>query len=429
MTASRDESGAGRAPPFRFVHCSDVHLDTPFACGDATTRARLVEAARSSFERLVDLCLEEKVSALLVAGDLFDDERLSITTEEWLVAQLGRLTQAGVSVVLACGNHDSASPGGRCSSVSFPEGVHVAGSEPLTVDVRDAEGQLLGRICAAGHGSAHETARLAASLPVAEEGVPSVGLVHGFVEGARGGERHEALSPCSAEDFAAVGHRYWALGHVHKRQKVSKQPVAHYPGCLVPHGFAEDGPHGALLVTLGAKGEPKVEFRPLCPVRFERLSPEGLAEVRDLQELRAACLSSFETLRASETGSETRWMLRFELCGACGASAEVQREELLEELAEELGAMLAGFGVLRVEVVDGGVSRPVELAAHAGRPHLLGEALAVAAALDDAAVLDRLAPSPAAGWASKSGKREYVRSLLADIDRAAAEALLREVRP
>ena len=36
---------------------------------------------------------------------------------------------------------------------------------------------------------------------------------------------------------------------------------------------------------------------------------------------------------------------------------------------------------------------------------------------------------PAAGCTSKSGKREYVRSLLTDIDRAAAEALLREVRP
>src|SRR5689334_13738703 len=156
MTASRDESGASRAPLFRFVHCSDVHLDTPFACTDGATRARLNEAARGTFTSLVELCLAEQVAALLVAGDLFDDERLSLATEEWMCAQLARLTQAGVTVVLACGNHDSATPGGRMSSIAFPDGVHVAGNEPLSVDVRDGEGRLIGRVCAAGHGSSKE---------------------------------------------------------------------------------------------------------------------------------------------------------------------------------------------------------------------------------------------------------------------------------
>jgi DNA repair exonuclease SbcCD nuclease subunit len=425
MTASRDESGAERAPLFRFVHCSDVHLDTPFACSDAATRGKLAEASRATFTRLVDLCLAEQVSALLVAGDLLDDERLSLATEEWMLAQLARLTQGGVTVVLACGNHDSAMPGGRMSSLAFPDGVHVAGSEPLTVDVRDAEGRLLGRVCAAGHGSSKEGTRLAATLPAADEGVPSVGLVHGFFEGARGGERHERLALCDGDELELVGHRYWALGHVHLRQQLGRKPVAHYPGCLVPHGFAEDGAHGALLVSLPPKSEPKVEFRALCPVRFERPAIAGLEAVRDLQGLRAACVRAFETLRGGESSPDARWMLRFELSGPCAAAAEVQRDELMEELSEELTGILQPFGVLHVEVTDAGVSRPVALAEHAGRPHLLGEALAVAAALDDDTVLDRLCPAPAAGCAEDADKRAYVRGLLGGIDRAAAEALVK----
>ena len=429
MTASRDESGAGRAPPFRFVHCSDVHLDTPFACGHDETRARLAEESRATFARLVDLCLAEQVQALLVAGDLFDDERLSLSTEDWLVAQLARLTQAGVTVVLACGNHDSAEPGGRMSALACPEGVHVAGVEPLGVDVRDASQRLVGRVVAAGHGSAHETARLVASLPPAEEGVASVAMLHGLVEGARGAERHEPLAPCSPDDFAASGHRYWALGHVHERQQVGRRPVAHYPGSLVAHGFAESGEHGALLVTLPARGEPKVEFRPLCGVRFEQLSPEGLAGLSDLAALRNACTRAFDTLRSGDPRPDLQWMLRFQLSGPCAAASEIQRAELLDELADELTALLRNFGVLRVEVLDAGVTRPVDLAAHAGRPHLLGEALAVSAALADDTVLDRIVPAPLAGAAPDADKRSYVRGLLAEIDRAAAEALLREVRP
>ncbi len=424
---SHDAQREGNAP-FRFVHCSDVHLDAPFACPDADVRARLAEESGATLRRLVDLCLAEQVHALVVAGDLFDEERLTLATEELVAAELARLSSAGITVVLACGNHDSARPEGRMAALALPEGVLVAGAQPLLAEVRDGAGRVVGRIAAAGHARACETQRLVDALPPAGEGAPSVAVLHGFVEGSRGCERHEPLAPCGPDDFAALGHRYWALGHVHERQQVGRKPTAHYPGSLVAHGFAECGPRGALLVTLGAKGDPKVEFRPLCGARFETLAPAGLAQAGDLAALRGACTQAFETLRAGEPRPEIQWLLRFSLSGPCGCAAECQREELLDELGEELTVLLRPFGVLRAEVVDAGVTRPLDLAPHAGRPHLLGEALAVAAALDDDAVLDRLVPAALAG-APAADKRAYVRSLLKDIDRAAAEALLREVRP
>jgi hypothetical protein len=255
-----------------------------------------------------------------------------------------------------------------------------------------------------------------------------VAVLHGLVEGARGWLRHEPLAPCGPDDFAALGHRYWALGHVHERQQVGRKPAAHYPGSLVARGFAEPGPHGALLVVLGAKGEPKVEFRPLCGARFECLPLADLSQAGDLAAVRAACVQAFEALRAGDARPEARWLLRFALSGPCACAAECQREELLEELGEELTALLRPFGVLHAQVVDEGVTRPLDCQPHAGRPTVLGEALALAAALDDEAVLQRLVPAALAG-APPADQRAYVRSLLVDIDRAAAEALLREVRP
>lgn len=424
----RTEAPRASDAALRFVHCSDVHLDAPSACPDAEVRARLAEESRATLRRLVDLCLAERVHALVVAGDLFDDERLTPATEELLAAEFARLAQAGIAVVLACGNHDHAQPGGRMAALALGAGVAVAGAEPLVSELRDAEERLLGRIVAVGHGQPRETGRLVGLLPPAENGVPSVAVLHGLVDGARACERHEPLAPCGPDDFAALGHRYWALGHVHERQQVGRKPAAHYPGALVPHGFAETGPRGALLVALGARGEPRVEFRPLCGVRFERPAVAGLEAAASLDAVRAACTRAFEELRAAEPRAEVQWLLRFELSGPCGCAADCQRDELLDELGEELGAALRPFGVLRAEVVDAGVSRPVELAAHAGRPHLLGEALAVAAALDDPAVIERLVP-PALAGGPADDPRARVRDLLQDIDRAAADALLREVRP
>jgi hypothetical protein len=424
---SRDEKREGE-PPFRFVHCSDVHLDAPCACPDAEVRALLAEDARATLRRLVDLCLAEKVHALVVAGDLFDDERLTLATEEFLAAELARLAGAGVTVVIAGGNHDNARPDGRLSSLALPEGVLVAGAAPLQAEVRDGAGRVVGRIAAVGHARPGETQRLVESLPPAGDGPPSVAVLHGFVEGARGCERHEPLAPCGPDDFAALGHRYFALGHVHERQQVGRKPAAHYPGSLVAQGFAEPGPRGALLVALGAKGEPKVEFRPLAGARFELLAPAGLEQAGDLRAVRAACVQAFEALRAGDPRPEARWLLRFTLSGPCACAAECQRDELLEELGEDLTALLRPFGVLHAQVLDEGVTRPLDIQPHAGRPHVLGEALALAAALDDDALLERVVPAALAG-APLTDQRAYVRSLLKDIDRAAAEALLREVRP
>ena len=429
MTPPRDEMIESRAPAFRFVHCSDLHLDGPIVCEDDAVRRRLAEESRATLGRLVELCIAEQAHALLVAGDLFDDERLSFGTEELLLASLGRLTRAGVSVVLACGNHDNAAPGGRMSSLGWPSGVTVVGPEPTVVDVHDREGRLVGRVVAVGHGGPHDGARLIGRMPAAADDAPSVAMLHGRCDGVRHAHLHEALAPFNTDDLAASGHRYWALGHVHERQMVCRRPVAYYPGSLVAHGFSEPGLRGALLVSIVGRNDPRIEFRPLGVVRFETPDVTGLALATDLSAVRAACVTAFESLRAEDGRPESLWMLRFELSGPCPAAADCQREDLLDEVGEELTSALRPFGVLHVEVLDAGITHPVDLTPHAGRPNLLGEALAIAQSLNDDTVLDRLMPATLAGAGAATDKRAYVRALLKDIERAAAEALLKEVRP
>lgn len=76
---------------FRFLHLADVHLDTTFLCRTAALRSRLRDALREAVKRAVDCAIEEDVHAVLVAGDLFDNERLSFATEQFLSEQLSRL--------------------------------------------------------------------------------------------------------------------------------------------------------------------------------------------------------------------------------------------------------------------------------------------------------------------------------------------------
>ena len=93
----------------RFLHVADVHLDTSFSGRSEAVRRRLRDASREAFRNAVDLAIREDVHAFLIAGDLFDGERLSFQTERFLLEQTERLGDHGITVVYATGNHD---PGG-----------------------------------------------------------------------------------------------------------------------------------------------------------------------------------------------------------------------------------------------------------------------------------------------------------------------------
>ena len=59
--------------------------------------------------RIVDLCLDEQVDALLLAGDLYDGDQTSMKTARFLVEQLRRLSEAGIKTFIIRGNHDASS--------------------------------------------------------------------------------------------------------------------------------------------------------------------------------------------------------------------------------------------------------------------------------------------------------------------------------
>ena len=56
---------------FRFVHTADLHLDAPLkslALKNEDLAELVGNATRRALERIVDLCLEEQVDALLDRG-------------------------------------------------------------------------------------------------------------------------------------------------------------------------------------------------------------------------------------------------------------------------------------------------------------------------------------------------------------------------
>ena len=86
----------------RLIHTSDWHLGRSFH------RVGLLDAQARYLDHLVEVVRAEGVDAVLVSGDVYDRALPSPDTVELLSDGVTRLIDAGATVIVSSGNHDSA---------------------------------------------------------------------------------------------------------------------------------------------------------------------------------------------------------------------------------------------------------------------------------------------------------------------------------
>lgn len=265
MEEIREET---RGHMLRFIHAADIHLDSPLKGLEQYEGAPVEEirgATRRAFENLVDLALDREVDFVLIAGDLYDGDWKDHNTGLFFVAQMHRLREADIPVVMISGNHDAANKMTR--RLRLPANVTLLShSRPDTAD----SGKLAD-LGVAVHGQSFRTAavtdNLAAAYPPRRSGMFNIGLLHTALDGADG---HAPYAPCSLDHLRQKEYDYWALGHVHTRQVCCEESSIVFPGNVQGRHIRETGPKGCYLVTALEQGGCELEFLPLDVFRWQR---------------------------------------------------------------------------------------------------------------------------------------------------------------
>lgn len=105
----------------KLLHTSDVQLDAPFAfLGEQGKRHR--EQLLETFAKIVALAQRHGYQMLLISGDLFDSNRPSQRTCDFVAVQLQNLT---VPVCILPGNHDCYDAGSIYRKMDFPGNVTI----------------------------------------------------------------------------------------------------------------------------------------------------------------------------------------------------------------------------------------------------------------------------------------------------------------
>jgi exonuclease SbcD len=267
---------------FKFIHAADIHLDSPLRGLEQYDGAPIQEirdAARKALGNLVDLAIEQKVSFVLIAGDLYDGDWRDYNTGLFFVEQVRRLREAGIPLYLISGNHDAANRMTR--TLRMPENVTFFSADA-------AETALLPELDVAIHGQSFATAAvyddLSEGYPLATPGCFNVGVLHTCASGREG---HDRYAPCSIEGLKTKGYDYWALGHVHNREILSQEPLIAFSGNIQGRHIRETGPKGCLLVTVNDDQSVQADFRALDVLRWDvaRIDvskSQGVDDVLDL---------------------------------------------------------------------------------------------------------------------------------------------------
>jgi len=329
---------------FRFVHTADLHLDSPLislALRDPDLAAEVGVASRTALTRIVDLCLAERVDALLIAGDLWDGSQTSAKTPRFLKQELARLSDAGIRSFILRGNHDAASKISR--ELEPPPLCHVFGTKPGTEQFE------IGGHSIAVHGVSFAEGAVPESLlpryPAPVTGAFNIGMMHTSLNGSEG---HDVYAPCRVSDLEAHGFDYWALGHIHKRAEHLGRSAVVMPGIPQGRDIGEAGAMSVTLATFGDDGRLTLEQRAVAALRFDRLAVD-LTGVEDWGQAVAALTGALRAA-ASAGRAEDHLVLRPHLTGRTQLAFRIARD--LDQLRQEAVTAAEGLAGLWIDKVE-----------------------------------------------------------------------------
>jgi DNA repair exonuclease SbcCD nuclease subunit len=233
--------------PLKLLLFSDLHLDRTFRwAGERIARKRR-QALRDTLLRIIQLAQDERVDALLCGGDLYEHERFSADTGEFLRSAFERLES--IPIYIAPGNHDWYGRESLYQQVRWSSNVHVFSTDNLEPVELDSGITLWG---AAHCAPANTEGFLERATRLGDQGV-HLGLFHASEVGLLQAQGAEKIphAPFRAEQITHAGLTHAFLGHFHKPQDAE---LFTYPGNPDPLEFGEEGDRGAVIVTVGKDG-------------------------------------------------------------------------------------------------------------------------------------------------------------------------------
>jgi len=250
----------------KIVHTADIHLGREFPI----LRKRGKEYRRQllkTFEQIIKFAIDQQVSVVLIAGDLFDTNRVHGDVVGTVLSEFKKLEEANIRVCICPGTHDAYNDESIYRFVGFPSNVTVLTPDhdheifedlDLTVYGKAFDGKLVGKSPLQG-------------LSLVEESKFHVGIAHCSIR--REGWIEKDSMILDIKEIAASRLDYLALGHWHSFQNFSQGDTkAYYCGSPEPIYMDQKGAGNVVIINIYEKGNIEVNPVRVGSKQFDELT-------------------------------------------------------------------------------------------------------------------------------------------------------------
>lgn len=238
---------------FSFIHTADWQIGKPFRNFPDRVAGRLEGARLDAIDRLAGAARSRGIAHVLVAGDIWDSDRLPSREEQQPLKRMAAYPD--LRWIMIPGNHDAARAGSvwtRLAARGAPPNVSAL-TEPRPFEAAPGVVILPAPLTSRSPGRDPTLWMDDAATP---PGTIRIGLAHGSVQGF--GSDGDSDGLIDAARAKRAGLDYLALGDWHGTTRINARTW--YSGTPEPERFKDNEPGEALAVTIPGPGvEPTVE--------------------------------------------------------------------------------------------------------------------------------------------------------------------------
>ena len=235
-----------QATVLKFLHCGDIHLDTPFTglSPEKSDERRL--GLRDSFRQMMEYVRGAGINYVLISGDLFESDCATSNTADLLISEFR--SSPNTKFIIAPGKHDHYNNNLIYSTNRLPSNCYIFSSEKMDRFDFAKDNVVI-------YGWAFMEDSIIAT-PFADRAVDDsskINIVCGYAD--LDGPVGSTICPVSTADIKSFGADYYAFGSRHEGSELGKfgKSMFGYSGAIESTGFDEPGIGGAKLITVKYK--------------------------------------------------------------------------------------------------------------------------------------------------------------------------------
>lgn len=268
------------------MHLADLHL------GRSILEQSLIDDQRYILNSIVDSAKNQKIDAVLIAGDIYDKAIPCIEAVKLFSDFLNKLYEFGIKVFVIAGNHDSKERLSFGSELFNYNDIYIEGEfkgNLRCVELEDGYGKILIYMLPfvkpaevrrfypdSDINSYHDAVKCIIDNTKIDKSKRNIIMIHQFVtangvEIKRSDSESISLGGIDNIDVSIFDDfDYVAMGHVHRGQKLIKDTVR-YAGSPLKYSFSEVNHKKSVpIIEFMEKGKMDISFVNLKPIRDMR---------------------------------------------------------------------------------------------------------------------------------------------------------------